>query len=80
MKRTLTIANTILVLAIFLFVQPLGAFEIITEDDFKENIIIEAHLIPTVDNFIILYDASGSMDDEYITGVKKIDAEQGCGP
>ena len=75
MKRTLTIANTTLVLAIFLFVQPLGAFEIITADDLKENIIVEANFIPTVDNFIILYDASGSMDDEYIAGVKKIDAE-----
>jgi OOP family OmpA-OmpF porin len=32
-------------------------------------------LVRTADNFIILYDASGSMADEYKAGVQKLDAE-----
>ncbi len=52
-----------------------GAFEIITEEDFKENIITKEQLIRTADNFIVLYDASGSMADDYLAGVKKIEAE-----
>jgi len=75
MKRVVATLSAALFLVIMILIQPLGAFEIITEKDLQDNIVIKAHLIPTVDNFIVLYDASGSMDDEYLTGVKKIDAE-----
>lgn len=52
------------------------AFEIITEEDITQNIVTREMLIPTADNFIVLYDASGSMAEEYKSGVQKIDAEQ----
>jgi OOP family OmpA-OmpF porin len=51
------------------------AFEIITAEDIKQNIVTREMLVATADNFIVLYDASGSMADEYKTGVQKIDAE-----
>ncbi|MBL0715278.1 MAG: hypothetical protein JJV98_16435, partial [Desulfosarcina sp.] len=51
------------------------AFEIITAEDIQKNIVTRNMLIRTADNFIILYDASGSMADEYQAGIKKIDAE-----
>ena len=54
---------------------PAGAFEIITADDIQQNIITRDMLIATADNFIILYDASGSMADDYKPGVAKLDAE-----
>jgi OOP family OmpA-OmpF porin len=52
-----------------------NAFEIITADDIQQNIITRDMLIATADNFIILYDASGSMADQYKPGVAKLDAE-----
>ena len=52
-----------------------GAFEIITEEDITENIITREMLIATADNFIVLYDASGSMANNYKPGVQKLDAE-----
>ena len=52
-----------------------NAFEIITADDIQQNIITRDMLIATADNFIILYDASGSMADDYKPGVAKLDAE-----
>ena len=51
------------------------AFEIITAEDITENIITREMLIATADNFIVLYDASGSMAEEYKPGVPKLDAE-----
>jgi len=75
MKRFSTIVCSIFLLSIFIFIQPIGAFEIITETDLKENIVLKSQLIRTADNFIILYDASGSMGDQYKPGVMKIDAE-----
>jgi OOP family OmpA-OmpF porin len=54
---------------------PAGAFEIITAEDITQNIVTREMLIPTADNFIILYDASGSMADDYQPGIKKLDAE-----
>jgi len=75
MKRFSTIVCSIFLLSIFIFIQPLGAFEIITADDLKENVVVNTQLIRTADNFIILYDASGSMGDAYKPGVMKIDAE-----
>jgi len=76
MKRT-TLCWMILVLVVVsMSAVPAGAFEIITEEDITQNIVTREMLIPTADNFIILYDASGSMADAYKPGVMKIDAEQ----
>jgi OOP family OmpA-OmpF porin len=75
MKKVSEAVSSIFLLSIFLFVQPLGAFEIITADDLKDNVVEKTQLIRTADNFIILYDASGSMGDMYKPGVMKIDAE-----
>ena len=63
------------VIAALLFAAPAVAFEIITEEDIAQNIITREMLVRTADNFIILYDASGSMADEYKAGVQKLDAE-----
>jgi OOP family OmpA-OmpF porin len=52
-----------------------GAFEIITAEDITQNIVTREMLIATADNFIILYDASGSMAEEYKAGVAKLEAE-----
>ena len=57
-----------------------GAFEIITADDITHNIITRDMLIATADNFIILYDASGSMADDYKLGVTKLDVERDIAP
>jgi len=75
MRNFIKAISATLSLVIIIAVQPLGAFEIITEQDLQDTILVTTHFIPTVDNFIILYDASGSMDDEYLPGIKKIDAE-----
>jgi OOP family OmpA-OmpF porin len=64
-----------LVAVVLLCAASASAFEIITADDIKENIITRDMLIATADNFIVLYDASGSMADEYKPGVQKLDAE-----
>jgi OOP family OmpA-OmpF porin len=66
----------VIIAAVSIFtVAQVSAFEIITAEDFKQNIITKDILIRTADNFIVLYDASGSMADEYKEGVKKIDAQ-----
>ena len=75
MKNFITTCSALFLFFLFL-VQPAGAFKVITEQDLQENIVVKSQLIRTADNFIILYDASGSMKDEYIPGVKKIDAER----
>jgi OmpA-OmpF porin, OOP family len=75
MKHISAIVCSIFLLSIFLFIKPVGAFEIITADDLKENVVVKTQLIRTADNFIILYDASGSMADAYKPGVMKIEAE-----
>ncbi|MGD8266661.1 MAG: hypothetical protein PVF55_00745, partial [Desulfobacterales bacterium] len=62
-------------LAALMIAAPAAAFEIITEEDITQNIITREMLVRTADNFIILYDASGSMADAYKAGVQKLDAE-----
>jgi hypothetical protein len=62
-------------LAALMIAAPAVAFEIITEEDITQNIITREMLVRTADNFIILYDASGSMADAYKAGVQKLDAE-----
>ena len=75
MQNRIAIHVTVFLLMIGLLVPSAGAFEIITEQDIRENIITREMLVRTADNFIILYDASGSMADEYKAGVQKLDAE-----
>ncbi len=76
MKKSSIFQLIVIIAAVSLFtVTQVSAFEIITEEDFKQNLITKDILIRTVDNFIVLYDASGSMGEDYKDGVKKIDAE-----
>ena len=76
MKKSINFQLIVIIAAVSIFtVAQVSAFEIITAEDFKQNIITKDILIRTADNFIVLYDASGSMGDEYKEGVKKIDAQ-----
>ena len=76
MKKSFIFPLIVIVAAVSIFsVTQASAFEIITAEDFKQNIITKEILIKTVDNFIVLFDASGSMADKYKEGVQKIDAE-----
>jgi len=76
MKRNLLLQLIVIIVGVaILTVTQVSAFEIITVEDFKKEIIIKDILIKTADNFIVLVDASGSMADPYREGVKKIDAE-----
>ena len=75
MAKTAILKTILLLAAMVVFTSQAVAFEIITEEDITENIITREMLIPTADNFIILYDASGSMADDYKPGIKKLDAE-----
>jgi OOP family OmpA-OmpF porin len=75
MKKSIIYRLIVIIAAISIFtVTQVSAFEIITVEDFKQNIITKEILIKTVDNFIILFDASGSMAEKYKEGVQKIDA------
>jgi OmpA-OmpF porin, OOP family len=39
------------------------AFTIVTKDMLEEQVVVETDLIPTVDNFIVLFDTSGTTND-----------------
>ncbi len=52
------------------------AFEIITEEDVQQKTLTEEMFIKLADNFIVLYDASGSMADQFKEGITKLDAER----
>jgi len=75
MKRRWFLKWMLFMAAVLLCASSANAFEIITADDIQQNIITRDMLIATADNFIILYDASGSMADQYKPGVAKLDAE-----
>ena len=75
MKDRIAVLTFFWLIAALLVVPSAGAFEILTEEDITENIITREMLIATADNFVILYDASGSMADEYKAGVAKLEAE-----
>jgi OOP family OmpA-OmpF porin len=50
-----------------------SAFEVLTEDEVVRTVITEKDLVRAVDNFIILFDASGSMDAVYAdTGKRRV--------
>jgi len=50
-----------------------SAFEVLTEQDIVKEVITEKDLVRLVDNFMVLYDTSGSMDAMYKdTGLRRI--------
>jgi len=75
MRTTVKFVVLLIVLGTLLPAAPAGAFKIITKDDITQNIITGDMLVRTADNFIVLYDASGSMAEEYMAGVQRLDAE-----
>jgi OmpA-OmpF porin, OOP family len=75
LAKTSILKTVLLIAAMVIFTSQAMAFEIITADDIQKNIITRDMLVATADNFIILYDASGSMADDYKPGVAKLDAE-----
>ena len=56
------------VLALAWFTSNASAAEILTKEDFTQKIVTREHLIKTADNFIIMFDASNSMDTPYQRG------------
>lgn len=51
-----------------------SAFEVLTEDQIIRVVITEKDLVRAVDNFVVLFDASGSMDAMYAdTGKRRIE-------
>jgi len=70
MKKNLILRLFVIIVGVAIFtVTQVSAFEIITAEDFKKEIITKDMLIKTADNFIVLFDASGSMADPYKEGV-----------
>jgi OOP family OmpA-OmpF porin len=50
-----------------------SAFQVLTEEDIVKEVITEKELVRLVDNFVVLYDTSGSMDAMYKdTGMRRI--------
>lgn len=67
MKRSIFITTLICgVILMGLNATTAQAFEVLTEEDFVQNIVVKEQLIKTADNAIILFDTSGSMNDPYL--------------
>jgi len=57
------------------FVSESPALEVVVEEDIKQNVIEKEKFVKVVDNFIVLFDASRSMADNYpASGGQKIEA------
>ncbi|MEN8210625.1 MAG: OmpA family protein [Thermodesulfobacteriota bacterium] len=66
MKNYLTrVLASIVLLSAFAFVSNASAFEIITEDDIRQGVIVNLDLIKTADNAILLFDSSSSMSKPF---------------
>jgi OOP family OmpA-OmpF porin len=77
MKKSFWMAAICAVFLVFITFSSTGAFEIILEEDIIERRVPETEIIPTVDNFIILFDASGRTYNEYKnTGQQIIEIEK----
>jgi OOP family OmpA-OmpF porin len=63
--KTFIIISVIGVLCSLLITGPVRAAEILTVEDFKQNIVTVEHLIKTADNAIIMFDASSSMEKPF---------------
>ena len=54
---------------------PVSAAEILTEEDFKQKIVLGSQLVRVADNALFIFDASGSMNKPFLdTGRSKYDA------
>ena len=74
--RKIILLSTVVLLALGLaMASSTAAFEIITAEDIKQNTVTTDMFIKLADNFIVLYDASGSMADEFKDGIQKLDAQ-----
>ena len=75
MKKSNLFQLILIIAAVSIYaVAQVSAFEIITAEDIKQNLVTKDYFIKTADNFIVLYDASGSMAEPYKQEVQKIDA------
>ena len=54
----------------FLFVNPVSAAEVLTEEDFVKKVVVEDNFIKMADNFVILFDTSSSMAEYVDKGAK----------
>ena len=60
---------------LFVLVNTISAFEIITEEDIRQNVVKKAAFIKQADNFIVLFDASRSMAETFpVSGGQRIEA------
>jgi len=76
-KVSITAMMVFLLLAIGLVPTGVNAFELVTTTETVIVNDIEIDIVKTADNFIVLYDTSGSMGDLYKdTGKKKIELEK----
>jgi len=48
----------------------LAAAEIITEEDLIKKVVVEANFVKTTDNFLVMFDTSSSMTENYDKGAK----------
>jgi hypothetical protein len=76
MKKNLILQLLVIIVSVAIFtVTQVFAFEIITAEDFKKEIITKDILIKTADNFIVLFDSSKSMKEPFKdTGMTTYDA------
>ncbi len=75
MQKRIFIPTLLFLVAVLTAANPVGAFEIITEEDVRQETVTKDMFVKLADNFIVLYDASGSMADEFKAGIQKLDAE-----
>ena len=54
----------------FLFVNPVSAAEVLTEEDFVKKVVVEDNFVKMADNFVILFDTSSSMAEYVDKGAK----------
>lgn len=77
MKKLMVIFSVVGLLVVGLFSTEAPAFELISVTETVVVNDVEVDIIRTADNFIILFDSSGSMDAPYKnTGKKKIEVEK----
>jgi OOP family OmpA-OmpF porin len=75
MRKFILLATVAFIAVGLVMASSATAFEIITAEDVKQNTVTKDMFIKLADNFIVLYDASGSMADEFKEGIQKLDAE-----
>ena len=77
MKKSLFMTAICSVILILFTFSSAGSFEIILEPDIVQKKVTTVDLIPTVNNFVVLFDASGSTFNNYKdTGKQIIEIEK----